>query len=126
MKNIKLFFVLIMMFFVSGCSTNIDSFVFTNLSDKDIHIDKVIGFNIQLTVGYLSSLQGKTYIGMSSKITGDCQITWGYTNDRDGGIPDSYSTSPCIIGKLIPSIEGIKFTFTKEEKWIISQWKRKK
>jgi len=116
------YIIILSIFLIAGCSEKIDTFSFTNLSDKDIYIKKVDGFSREPVTGYLSSGDNASNIDMASTQTDLCKIYWGFTNDRDGGIPDEYTATECNLSELGSNINAISFTFTKGRAWDVNQF----
>jgi|SRR5690606_4553249 hypothetical protein len=114
MKN---FIIILCLLLIYGCSKNIDTFSFRNLSEKDIYVEALQGYDRQPPVGYLSAGVVASSSFMNAKQVGDCVISWGYTNSRDGGIPDKIQHSPCGLVNSKGNYESIQFTFNQDEEW---------
>ncbi|MFC3193372.1 hypothetical protein ACFODZ_03845 [Marinicella sediminis] len=107
--------------FCVGCQSSIDEFQFINMSERDIYVSEVNGFNHNPPVGYLSKGVFAHSLNMDSRLIGTCEIIWGYQNNQDGGIPDEFYTSPCGLEELgRKDSKGIKFTFNSDLRWTVS------
>ncbi len=117
------YIIVLSMFLVAGCSQTIDTFSITNLSDKDIFIEKIEGFSRVPVVDYVSSGSNASNVGMDTTMIGACKIYWVFSKGINDGIPDAYTTTPCDLGELGGlNVKGISFTFTENRKWEFKQW----
>lgn len=110
-----------LLLFCIGCSSNIDEFQFINVSQKDIYVKGINGFNPSPPVGYLSHGHSASSLFMGSKIIAECEIVWGFQKNQDGSLPTKYYSSPCNLIELekVPS-KVIKFTFDEGFNWSTS------